>query len=60
MTTSPPHWPSWERLLAWLVVGAIAAQILASELPRAGCDLRHCPGRVVPHSKVVRPVASVS
>jgi hypothetical protein len=29
-----PHPPSWERLLAWLVVGAIAAQILASVLPR--------------------------
>lgn len=26
--------PSWERLLAWLVVGAIAAQILAGVLPR--------------------------
>ena len=25
--------PSWERLLAWLVVGAIAAQILANVLP---------------------------
>jgi hypothetical protein len=26
--------PSWERLLAWLVVGAISAQILASVLPK--------------------------
>lgn len=27
------HQPSWERLLAWLVVGAIAANILAEVLP---------------------------
>jgi len=26
--------PSWERLLAWLVVAAIAGQILVSVLPR--------------------------
>jgi uncharacterized membrane protein YhhN len=26
--------PSWERLLAWLVVGAISLQVLASVLPR--------------------------
>jgi len=26
--------PSWERLLAWLVVGAISLQIAASVLPR--------------------------
>jgi hypothetical protein len=26
--------PSWERLLAWLVVGAISLQILAAVLPR--------------------------
>jgi len=30
---SNPH-PSWERLLAWLVVGAISLQVLASVLPR--------------------------
>lgn len=28
------HQPSWERLLAWLVVAAIAANILADVLPR--------------------------
>lgn len=28
------HQPSWERLLAWLVVGAVSLQILASVLPR--------------------------
>jgi hypothetical protein len=28
------HQPSWERLLAWLVVGAIALQLAASVLPR--------------------------
>jgi hypothetical protein len=34
-TVSSSHQPpSWERLLAWLVVGAIAANILASVLPR--------------------------
>lgn len=32
--SSPHQPPSWERLLAWLVVGAITAQILASVLPR--------------------------
>jgi uncharacterized membrane protein YhhN len=26
--------PSWERLLAWLVVGAISLQVLANVLPR--------------------------
>lgn len=26
--------PPWERILAWLVVGAIAANILAGVLPR--------------------------
>jgi hypothetical protein len=26
--------PSWERLLAWLVVGAVSLQILAGVLPR--------------------------
>lgn len=26
--------PSWERLLAWLVVAAIGLQVLASTLPR--------------------------
>jgi hypothetical protein len=31
---SSSHQPSWERLLAWLVVGAVAAQILAGVLPR--------------------------
>jgi hypothetical protein len=31
---SSGHHPSWERLLAWLVVGAIAANILAEVLPR--------------------------
>jgi hypothetical protein len=31
---SSGHQPSWERLLAWLVVAAISINILASELPR--------------------------
>ncbi len=26
--------PSWERVVAWLVVGAISLQVLASVLPR--------------------------
>ncbi len=26
--------PSWERIVAWLVVGAISLQVLASVLPR--------------------------
>jgi hypothetical protein len=26
--------PSWERLIAWLVVGAISLQVLAGVLPR--------------------------
>jgi uncharacterized membrane protein YhhN len=26
--------PSWERLLAWLVVGAISLNVLAGVLPR--------------------------
>jgi len=26
--------PSWERIIAWLVVGAITLQVLASVLPR--------------------------
>jgi hypothetical protein len=26
--------PSWERIIAWLVVGAIASQVLANVLPR--------------------------
>ena len=29
-----PHQPSWERLLAWLVIGAISLRVLASVLPR--------------------------
>lgn len=32
--TSPPSQFSWERVIAWLVVGAIALQVLASVLPR--------------------------
>jgi hypothetical protein len=28
------HQPPWERLLAWLVVGVICSQVLASVLPR--------------------------
>lgn len=28
------HQPSWERLLAWLVVAAIALQLAANVLPR--------------------------
>jgi uncharacterized membrane protein YhhN len=32
MNTHQP--PSWERLLAWLVVGAISLQVLADVLPR--------------------------
>ena len=28
------HQPSWERLIAWLVVGAISLQVLAVVLPR--------------------------
>lgn len=31
MTHGSP--PSWERLLAWLVVGAVSLQILADVLP---------------------------
>jgi hypothetical protein len=27
------HPPSWERLLTWLIVGAIALQVLAGVLP---------------------------
>ena len=27
------HQPSWERILAWLVVGAVSLQILADVLP---------------------------
>jgi uncharacterized membrane protein YhhN len=26
--------PSWERIVAWLVVGAISLQVLADVLPR--------------------------
>ncbi len=29
-----PHPPSWERIVAWLVVGAISLNVLASVLPR--------------------------
>jgi hypothetical protein len=32
MNTHQP--PSWERILAWLVVGTIGLQVLASVLPR--------------------------
>ncbi len=28
------HQPSWERVVAWLVVGAISLQVLANVLPR--------------------------
>jgi hypothetical protein len=28
------HKPSWERIVAWLVVGAISLQVLAAVLPR--------------------------
>jgi hypothetical protein len=28
------HKPSWERIIAWLVVGAVSLQILADVLPR--------------------------
>jgi hypothetical protein len=28
------HQPSWERIIAWLVVGAISLQVLANVLPR--------------------------
>jgi uncharacterized membrane protein YhhN len=28
------HQPSWERLLAWLVVSAVSLHILAAVLPR--------------------------
>lgn len=28
------HQPSWERLLAWVVVAAIALQVAANVLPR--------------------------
>jgi hypothetical protein len=28
------HQPSWERILAWLVVGVVSAQVLANVLPR--------------------------
>lgn len=33
VAVSSGHQPSWERLLAWLVVGAITLQVLASVLP---------------------------
>lgn len=26
--------PSWERIIAWIVVGAISVDVLAAELPR--------------------------
>lgn len=29
-----PGKPSWERVLAWFVVGAVSLQILADVLPR--------------------------
>lgn len=32
MNTHQP--PSWERIVAWLVVGAISLQVLADVLPR--------------------------
>jgi len=32
MNTHQP--PSWERIVAWLVVGAISLQVLAEVLPR--------------------------
>lgn len=32
-SVSSPHQPSWERLLAWLVVGAISLNVLAAVLP---------------------------
>jgi hypothetical protein len=28
------HQPSWERIVAWLVVGAISLNVLANVLPR--------------------------
>lgn len=28
------HQPSWERIIAWLVVAAIGLQVLAGVLPR--------------------------
>lgn len=28
------HQPSWERIIVWLVVGAVSLQVLASVLPR--------------------------
>lgn len=28
------HQPSWERIIAWLVVGAVSLNVLASVLPR--------------------------
>lgn len=33
-SVSSPHQPSWERLLAWLIVGAISLNVLAAVLPR--------------------------
>lgn len=32
MTTG--HQPSWERIVAWLVIGAISLNVLAGVLPR--------------------------
>jgi hypothetical protein len=29
-----PHQPSWERIIAWVVVGVISVQVLANVLPR--------------------------
>jgi hypothetical protein len=28
------HQPSWERIIVWLVVGAVSLQVLAGVLPR--------------------------
>lgn len=32
--SSPHRPPSWERIIAWLVVAAVSLQVLASVLPR--------------------------
>ena len=29
-----PHQPSWERLLLWLIISAVALELLANVLPR--------------------------
>lgn len=34
ITMNNGHQPSWEGIIAWLVVGAVSLQLLADALPR--------------------------